>query len=539
MTASYMLVTAGAVILAEAVIIAVILPMALAAADGATRVRNTANQYAKATSIMVGSGGQLPATSAELQGTIESLRSATAAAGRKPGAAEKPVTKPPADDDTVLIKPITTARPANEAVPFVILIDTKGRVRASSDPVRYPSGADAGLPVSDAAALRGIQEGELRTAAGKELWAVAPIIDATVGTPAEDGLGAAAKAQAGAAGGVDPSVLKGLVARKGKGTVVGAIYVQVPEGAAKDPAGLGAIRSVLERAEPALEAGLLMLLVVVVPAGVVFGLLTTRQLTRRLQRLATATVEVAEGDLTRTVPVTGADEVAQLERGFNRMAGQLATGIAVERQLAGANARLAERARIARELHDAISQSLFSLGMQAGGLRRALSQDSALAGQVHAMESTVTRMTQEMQALLLELRPVALEEAGLVPALEELCRAYSNRLGVTVDAFLDPVELPAPVEHTILRLAQEALTNAVRHADAARVTLRLGESNGAVEVTVTDDGCGFDPAAAGTRRGIGLASMRERVEELGGIFDLRAATGHGTTVRALIPREQA
>jgi signal transduction histidine kinase len=138
---------------------------------------------------------------------------------------------------------------------------------------------------------------------------------------------------------------------------------------------------------------------------------------------------------------------------------------------------------------------------------------------------------------LLELRPVALEEAGLVPALEELCRAYANRLGVTVDARLDPVELPASVEHTVLRLAQEALANAVRHADASRVALRLGQLDGQVEVTVSDDGCGFDPAAVGTRRGMGLASMRERVEELGGVFDLRAATGEGTTVRALIPRE--
>jgi len=266
----------------------------------------------------------------------------------------------------------------------------------------------------------------------------------------------------------------------------------------------------------------------------VFGLFATRRLTRRIQRLAATTARVADGDLSQRLPVEGSDEVSQLERAYNAMAARLGVGIAVERQLAGANARLAERARIARELHDAISQGLFSLGMLTGGLRRALPGGSQLGEQVAAMESTVTRMSQEMRALLLELRPVALEEAGLVPALEELCRAYRTRLGIDVDADLDEVAMPAPAEHAVLRLVQEALANAVRHGDPTTVRVRLAADGGLVVVEVSDDGCGFD-ASGVARRGMGLTSMRDRVEELGGTFELLADPGKGTTVRALLP----
>lgn len=512
MTASYVLVTAAAMLLAEAVILGVVFPQALAVADQPTLVRITASAYAKAASGELAFGRQLPTDASGLDRMVKPIRATDDA---NDGGAMVPI------DLVERARP----DPATDDVAFVLLLTPGGRVRASSYPGRYPAGAGAAaLPPSASSGLRGPQEGRLATPAGEALWAAVPIIHGGQGvtwTPkAVAGALAAAKEQA------------------SKGQVVGSVYVQVLASEA-GPSPLAAVGPALRRAWPALEAGLVLLVVFVLPVGVVFGLLTTGRLTRRLRRLATAHAAVAAGDLDRTLPVTGTDEVAQLERGFNRMAGQLATGIAVERQLAGANARLAERARIARELHDAISQSLFSLGMQAGGLRRALPAGSALAGQVAAMESTVTRMSQEMQALLLELRPAALEEAGLVPALEELCRAYQARLGVTVEADLTPVELSAAAEHTILRFAQEALTNAVRHADPSRVVLRLAERDGQVEVAVTDDGHGFDPADGAARRGIGLASMRERVEELGGAFELRAATGHGTTVRALLPREAA
>jgi len=150
--------------------------------------------------------------------------------------------------------------------------------------------------------------------------------------------------------------------------------------------------------------------------------------------------------------------------------------------LAGAG----DRARIGREPHDSISQDLFSLRLLAGGLRKALPADSPLRSQVETMEHTATGTMHEMQALLLELRPVALEDAGLIPALEELCQAYHDRLGVTVDAELEPAELAPPVEHAVLRVVQEALANAVKHARPTRILLRLHHQDGHVEVVVND-----------------------------------------------------
>jgi signal transduction histidine kinase len=141
-----------------------------------------------------------------------------------------------------------------------------------------------------------------------------------------------------------------------------------------------------------------------------------------------------------------------------------------------------------------------------------------------------------MQALLLELRPVALEDAGLIPALEELCGAYHDRLGMVVDTDLEPVELAPPAEHAVLRIVQEALANAVKHAQPTRIRLRLHQQDGQVAVTVSDDGGGFDPSLAEQRHGLGLGLMRQRIAELGGTLQLDSTPGQGTSVQVLLPR---
>jgi signal transduction histidine kinase len=151
------------------------------------------------------------------------------------------------------------------------------------------------------------------------------------------------------------------------------------------------------------------------------------------------------------------------------------------------------------------------------------------------MERTASGTMHEMQALLLELRPVALKDAGLIPALDELCRAYRDRLGVAVDADLDPVQLDPAVEPAVLRVVQEALANAVKHARPGHVALDVHRVADRVVVTVTDDGTGFDPAQAALRHGMGLELMRERVAELGGEFAVESAPGAGTTVRIELP----
>jgi len=314
-------------------------------------------------------------------------------------------------------------------------------------------------------------------------------------------------------------------------TVLGIVYVQYPASAQLDlPKSSTRGDSLWSAVLQQLGVGLVVLLGAV-PVGILFGLLSTRRLIGRLRRLAASTAAVADGDYRRRVPVSGRDEVAVLEDGFNRMARRLTATVSAERHLAGAE----ERARIARELHDAISQDLFSLRMLAGGMRKALPAGSPLLAQVETMEQTATGTMEEMQALLLHLRPVALGEGGLVPALEELSGAYRERLGVRVDTSLEPVRLRPEAEHAVLRIVQEALANAVKHAQPDQIGLTLVARQGRVTVSVRDDGAGFDPADSRSRHGLGLRLMAERAAEVGGELRVESDPGQGTTVVVTLP----
>jgi len=501
MTTSYVLVTAAAVVLVEAVVLGIVVPGLVTRADGTTLVQRTAVDYANTAMQRSASLGRLP-EARELQLGDPALRLG-------PGEAQV------ANGGAGVAIPYTTV-PRDDAEPMslALLLAPDGRIVASSYPARYQVGERVGGPSVGAlpARLRAQPPtawvkggGLIATPARNEevLWATAPVVDL----------------------GSKSDVLRRAAKPLFPADLLGVVYVQVP--AAANLAGTSAWSRALG---PQLGVGLLVL-AAAVPVGLVFGLLSTRRLTGRLRRLAATTVAVADGDYHHRVPVSGGDEVAQLEHNINRMAERLDAAMATERQLAGAG----ERARIARELHDAISQDLFSLRLLAGGVRKALPADSPVRPQIETLEHTATATMHEMQALLLELRPVSLEDAGLVPALEELCHAYRERLGVTVEADLEPVELAPAAEHAVLRVVQEALANAVKHARPNRIRLQLHHQDGHVAVTVSDDGGGFDPAQAQQRRGLGLGLMRERVVELGGTFQLDASPGQGTRVRILLP----
>jgi signal transduction histidine kinase len=238
---------------------------------------------------------------------------------------------------------------------------------------------------------------------------------------------------------------------------------------------------------------------------------------------------VADGDYAVTLPVSGQDEVGRLEANFTTMTRQLGSALAAERQRATGDARAAERARIAREVHDAISQHLFGLRMIAAGMRMANPGNQ----QARAIERISEEALSDMQALLTELRPPSLAGAGLAPALEEICASYHERLGVTVDASLDDVPVPAPVEHALLRITQEACANAVRHGNARWLAVSMTRQGGHVELAVRDSGSGFDPAV--THPGSGLAHIRDRIAELGGTLDIDSAPGRGTALTVRVP----
>jgi signal transduction histidine kinase len=130
---------------------------------------------------------------------------------------------------------------------------------------------------------------------------------------------------------------------------------------------------------------------------------------------------------------------------------------------------------------------------------------------------------------------VALEDSGLNAALYELCQAYEVRLGIKVTADLAETNLEPAIEHTVLRIVQEALGNAVRHGEPDEISLQLAQPDGHVDVQVSDNGRGFDPATVADRHGMGLDLMRDRVNALSGTFHVVSAPDEGTTITVRLP----
>jgi signal transduction histidine kinase len=200
-----------------------------------------------------------------------------------------------------------------------------------------------------------------------------------------------------------------------------------------------------------------------------------------------------------------------------------------------------ERQRIARDLHDSVSQSLFSTTLHVRTAQRALElEELDSTGPVGEQLSEIGQLTRgalaEMRALIFELQPDALAEEGLVAALTKQASALSARegLAIEVDGPDERLPLGPEIEQQLYRLGQEALANVVKHARASSATVRIAAEDQTVSIQVADDGCGFDPAAVG-REHFGLRSMRGRVADLGGRLEVTSALGRGTVLRVEVP----
>ncbi|MEV4338690.1 GAF domain-containing sensor histidine kinase [Streptomyces sp. NPDC049590] len=234
--------------------------------------------------------------------------------------------------------------------------------------------------------------------------------------------------------------------------------------------------------------------------------------------------------------------------GFTRDDEELLAILAQHAAIALTNARLyersreltiaEERSRLAHELHDAVSQKLFSLRLTAQAAAALIDRDPARAkGELHQVASLAAEAADELRAAVVELRPAALEEDGLVATLrtqiQVLDRAHTARVTFTGTGLR---ALPASQEEAMLRVAQEALHNALRHSGAAHVDVSVGRRGCGAVLRVTDDGSGFDPTAirrAG--RHLGLVSMRDRASGVGGSLTVESAPGKGTTIEMEVP----
>ncbi|MFE3411217.1 GAF domain-containing sensor histidine kinase [Streptomyces mirabilis] len=234
--------------------------------------------------------------------------------------------------------------------------------------------------------------------------------------------------------------------------------------------------------------------------------------------------------------------------GFTEDDQELLTILAQHAAIALTNARLyersreltiaEERSRLAHELHDAVSQKLFSLRLTAQAAAALVDRDPARAkGELHQVAMLAAEATEELRAAVIELRPAALDEDGLVATLrtqiQVLDRAHSARVtfaGHGVRA------LPAAQEEAMLRVAQEALHNALRHSGAGRVDVTLEKRGTGTVLRVSDDGSGFEPTAVrAAGRHLGLVSMRDRSSGVGGTLSVESAPGKGTTIEMEVP----
>jgi signal transduction histidine kinase len=239
----------------------------------------------------------------------------------------------------------------------------------------------------------------------------------------------------------------------------------------------------------------------------------------------------------------GADEFSEADE-------KLIVLLAAHAAIAIENARLHERSRelsiveernrLARELHDSVTQQLFGVVLAAQSAGELLARGDATAGEeLERVQALARGAMDELRSVVFELRPASLEAEGLAQVLRkhvEVLRRISTRPPAIELRIAAPPPLRAEAAGQVFRIAQEALQNALRHADATRIEVRLEDGGGRLLLTVADDGRGFDPDAPVLRsRRLGLTSMEERASEVGGRLSLVSRPGEGTTVRLEVP----
>jgi two-component system sensor histidine kinase UhpB len=263
-----------------------------------------------------------------------------------------------------------------------------------------------------------------------------------------------------------------------------------------------------------------------------------------LERVAAA---IQQGNLSaRADPNPDGDpQLAHLATTFNRTLDELERDRAELRAVASQviHAQEEERKRISRELHDDTAQILFAQLLRVTALKASANPD------VRTTAATLEEMTAEalegVRRLALELRPPALDDLGLHAALADLAQRFSEQLGIPVELQTRGPRgrLPSEVELVLYRVAQEALTNVAKHAQATRVSIDLERQANDVTLSVVDDGIGFDPkrVTTGDGRGLGLGlfGMGERVSLVGGTFNIWSQSDQGAEIFAFIPLRQS
>ena len=265
--------------------------------------------------------------------------------------------------------------------------------------------------------------------------------------------------------------------------------------------------------------------------GTAYGYLAARGPVRRLNRLSEATGAWSQGDFSVVVDDPAPDELGHLAQRLNLMARQLEQLLDTRRELAVVE----ERNRLARDLHDSAKQQAFAAAAQVSSAKAYIRRDPALAeSHIEEAERLIDDLRQELTSLIQELRPVELENKGLVPAVLDYAADWSRQNSIPAEVIVRGERLlPLDIEQSLYRIMQEALANVARHSKAGQVEISLVYDKREITLTVHDNGQGYE--AEDTGQGFGLRSMQERAQRVGGRLIIETVLQKGTTVSCTLP----
>ena len=265
--------------------------------------------------------------------------------------------------------------------------------------------------------------------------------------------------------------------------------------------------------------------------GAIFGFYFSRGLATRFKQIAATTDQWSEGDFSRHIDDNVGDEITQFTRRLNKMAEQLQSLLRRRQEMAVSE----ERNRLARDLHDSAKQQALAASFELGTALTLYEHDpeGAITHLVQA-DTLVDSVRKELTNLVHELRPQAMDGQDFSETMKEYAIDWSHRSGIELEFIVEGnTELSVEIRETLFRIAQEALANVARHSSANHTDFSVRYGTGSVTMIVKDDGRGFDTTVS--QIGVGLRSMRERAEGLGGSFTVESAPGQGTQIVVTMP----
>lgn len=298
---------------------------------------------------------------------------------------------------------------------------------------------------------------------------------------------------------------------------------------------------------PAMGLFLGMSVVVGACVAIYVGFHSIGNLRERIDYLSVVITQYAHGNYESRVFFTEKDELTRFGKEINELGERLENQVKSLQRMADEKSELArtahhsavieERQRLARDLHDAISQQLFALSMMSEAALKQFDRNPALAKeQLADIVQAANQSQAEMRALLLHLRPVHLSGDSLAEGLRKLVTEIREKNGIDIDLEVTKdIALSDTIEEHVFRIIQEALSNIIRHARASEVKLELHKKRRELFVYISDNGIGFDPNASGKKTSYGLKTMRERAEEIGGTFQVRSQENEGTYIAIKVP----